>query len=291
MLDAIDRKGSFAAAAEALHRVPSAITYTVQKLEQDLGVTLFDRGGHRAQLTEAGRELLLEGRRLLHAADDLEARVKRVATGYETELRIAINDVIPHERLFPLIQDFYVTGCGTRLRLRQEVYGGAWDALATGRADLVIGAPAEGPAGGGYLTRTLGAIQWEFMVAPAHPLALAPEPIPSEEILKHRSVAAADSSRNLPPRTSGLLSGQDVLTVPDMRVKIACQRAGLGVGFLPVHMTREDVAVGTLLIKQVEEPKPSMLAYVAWRTGERGKGLAWFLKRLDDRELLARLFA
>ena len=48
VLDAIARKGSFAAAAEELHRVPSAITYTVQKLEQDLGVTLFDRSGHRA---------------------------------------------------------------------------------------------------------------------------------------------------------------------------------------------------------------------------------------------------
>ena len=64
-LDAIDRGGSFAAAAEELFRVPSAITYTVQKLEQDLGVAIFDRSGHRAELTEAGKELLREGRQLL----------------------------------------------------------------------------------------------------------------------------------------------------------------------------------------------------------------------------------
>jgi DNA-binding transcriptional LysR family regulator len=57
-LDAIDRRGSFAAAAEELFRVPSAITYHVQKLEQDMGVALFDRSGHRAELTEAGKELL-----------------------------------------------------------------------------------------------------------------------------------------------------------------------------------------------------------------------------------------
>jgi len=55
VLDAIDRKGSFAAAAEELHRVPSAMTYAVQKLEEDLDALLFDRRGHRAQLTEAGR--------------------------------------------------------------------------------------------------------------------------------------------------------------------------------------------------------------------------------------------
>jgi DNA-binding transcriptional LysR family regulator len=291
VLDAIDRKGSFAAAAEELHRVPSAITYAVQKLEEDLAVPLFDRSGHRAQLTAAGAELLREGRRMLNAAQELEARVKRVATGYEVELRVAVSDLIAIDRLLPLLQEFYSIACGTRVRLLEEVYGGAWDALVTGRADVVLGAPPEGPSGGGYQTRMIAAPPWAFMVAPTHPLAQAAEPIPPEEILKHRAVAAADSSRNLPPRTSGLLSGQDVLTVPNMRYKIAFQRAGLGVGYLPLHMTRADVAAGRLLIKQVVEPRPDLPLYVAWRTGERGKALAWLLKRLEDQALLDSLFA
>ena len=42
-LDAIERRHSFAAAAEELHRVPSAVSYTINKLEEDLGVALFDR--------------------------------------------------------------------------------------------------------------------------------------------------------------------------------------------------------------------------------------------------------
>lgn len=285
VLDAIARKGSFAGAAEALHRVPSAITYTAQKLEEDLGVSLFDRSGHRAVLTEAGKELLREGQRLLNAANEIEARVKRVATGYEIELRIAISDVIPHERLIPLIDEFYRTACGTRLRLCEEVYGGAWDALASGRADLTIGAPGEGPAGGGHLARPLGEVLWGFMVASMHPLANAPEPIPPEEILKYRSIAAADSSRNLPPRTAGLLTGQDVLTVPDMYYKIALQRAGLGVGYLPLHMTRDDVAAGRLVIKQVVEPKASAPMFLAWRTNHKGKALEWWVTRLEDKEV------
>lgn len=291
VLEAIDRKGSFAAAAEELHRVPSAMTYAVQKLEQDLDVLLFDRRGHRAQLTEAGRQLLNEGRHLLHAAAEIEARVKRVATGYEVELRIAVDDVIPMERLYPLIRDFYREDCGTRLRILMEVYGGAWDALATRRADLVIGAPGEGPAGGGYATRPLGTVQWQFMVAPTHPLAQAPEPLRPEDILQYRSVAAADSSRNLPPRTSGLLSGQDVLTVPDMRYKIAFQCAGLGVGYLPVHMTRAEVAAGKLVIKQVIEPKPDAQGFIAWRSADRGRALRWFIDRLEDRKLIDSLLA
>ena len=107
VLDSISRNGSFAAAGEELHRVPSAITYTIQKLEQDLDVKLFDRSGHRARLTEAGEALLREGRHLLRAATDLECRVRRVATGWENELRIAVDDLVPTERLFALLKDFY----------------------------------------------------------------------------------------------------------------------------------------------------------------------------------------
>lgn len=291
VLDAIDRKGSFAAAAEELHRVPSAITYAVQKLEEELDIALFDRRGYRAQLTSAGRELLTEGRRLLDAAAELEGRVKRIATGYEVELRIAVDDVIPLARLFALFEEFYREACGTRLRVLTEVYGGAWDALASNRADLVIGAPGEGPAGGGYSTRPLGTLQWEFMAAPGHPLATAPEPIPPEEILKHRSVAAADSSRNLAPRTTGLLTGQEVLTLPDMRGKIEAQRAGLGVGYLPRHLALHEQRAGRLLAKRVLEPKVDMPLFIAWRTGHSGKALHWFLKRLESKALLSSFLA
>lgn len=291
VLDAIERHGSFAAAAEALHRVPSAITYAVQKIEEDLDIAIFDRSGHRAQLTEAGQELLREGRRLLSAAGELEARVKRVATGYEVELRVAVDTLIPMERLFPLVEAFYRSSCGTRLKLLVEVYGGAWDALVSGRADLVIGALSDGPAGGGYSTRPLGLVQWGFMVAPTHPLAGAPEPLPPEVIVQHRSIAAADSSRNLPPRTSGLLDGQDVLTVPDMQNKIRSQCAGLGVGYLPLHLTRADVQAGRLMMKQVVEARHGTPLFIAWRTAQRGKALAWFLERLDEPALRESLLA
>ncbi|MCW5604382.1 MAG: LysR family transcriptional regulator, partial [Burkholderiales bacterium] len=171
VLDAIDRKGSFAAAAHELHRVPSAVTYTVQKLEEDLDVLLFDRRGHRAKLTTAGRELLEEGRHLLRAAGELESRVKRVATGWEADLRIAYDDVIPIEAVLALADEFHREECGTRLRIASEVLGGCWDALVSGRADLVIGAPGDGPAGGGYTVRPLGEVEWVFAVAPTHPLA------------------------------------------------------------------------------------------------------------------------
>jgi len=289
VIDAIDRKGSFAAAAHELHRVPSAITYTVQKLEEDLDVPLFDRRGHRAKLTAAGCELLNEGRHLLRAAGDLEARVKRVATGWEAELRIACDGIIPARAMLELARDFHAQSTATRLRFATEVLGGCWDALVSGRADLVVGVSGEGPAGGGYQTRRLGEIEWVFAVAPAHPLASAAEPLTRADILAQRAIVVADSSRNLPPRTSGLLSGQDVLTVPDMRHKIAFQCAGLGVGYLPAHRVRAELASGQLVMKQVLESKPRVPLLIAWRTADKGKALRWFLKELEDGKLLASL--
>ena len=291
VLDAIDRRGSFAAAAEELHRVPSAITYSISKLEDDLGISLFDRSGHRAELTDAGKELLEEGRHLLRAAVGLENRIKRVATGWEAELRIAVGDLLNIQTVFKLADRFYQEESGTRLRISEEVYGGTWDALVSDRADLVLGAPAGGPAGGGYATRSIGETNFVFAVAPSHPLASMPEPLKSSDILQHRSVSAADSSRNLPPRTSGLLSGQEVITVPNMVAKQMAHRMGLGVGYLPERWVEDDVAKGLLVIKEVEENKEGGSGVIAWRTEHKGRALRWFLKQLEDEKLLDQLLS
>ena len=291
VLDTIARKGSFAGAAETLFRVPSAITYTVQKLEQDLNVQLFDRSGHKAVLTEAGQALLQEGRHLLRAAQLLESRVQRVAGGYELELTIAVSDLIGVERLYPTLQEFFREPCGTQIKLISEVYGGCWDALADGRAQLAVGAPAEGPAGGGYAVQALGTVEFVFAVAPGHPLADLAEPLTSRDILAYRALSAADSSRHLPPRTSGLLNGQEVLTLPDMRAKLAAHIAGLGVGYLPRTLAEREAQLGRLKIKTVEEAKPELPLFLAWPTTYKGRALSWFVETLSHAALLSPLVA
>jgi DNA-binding transcriptional LysR family regulator len=288
VLDAIARKGSFAAAATALYRVPSAVTYTVRKLEDDLGILLFDRSGHRATLTPAGLELLNEGRRLLDAAHTLESRVKRIATGVETEIAIALSDLFEMQAIYQILNDFYAQGFGTRVKLLREVYGGSWDALTTGRANISIGAPGEGPAGGGYSLKLLGQLTFVFAVAPHHPLASKSQPLSSQDIIQYRAVAAADSSRNLPPRTSGILTGQDVLTVPDMAAKVNAQVLGLGVGYLPLPLANHYVQLGKLVIMQVAEPKPEAPTYLAWRNHDKtpmGKAQTWLLAAFEKLSL------
>lgn len=279
VLDAIDREGSFSAAAESLHRVPSAITYTIRTLEDSLDIKLFDRSGHKARLTDAGNELLREGRHLLKAAGELECRVRRVATGVETDLSIAISDLLRLEPLYDIMTRFYAQGFGTRLRLLREVYGGTWDALISNRADIAIGAPGEGPPGGGYTTRLMGTVEFVFAVAPHHPLAQVPEPLSNQDIQQHRSVSAADSSRSLPPKTSGILDGQDTLSVPDIPSKALAQIKGLGVGYLPRGLAEYHAARGELLIRQVAEPKTDVVGYTAWRSNG-GKAQQWLLQEL-----------
>ncbi len=282
VLDAIDRRGSFAAAADELHRVPSAVTYQIQKLEHELDVLLFDRREHRAKLTPAGRELLDSGRRLLDASAAIEQRVRRVATGWESELAVAVDTIVPWTRVWPLVSAFYANcdanaAAHTRVRLTQEVLGGAWDALVDGRADVVIGAAGDPPPGGGFRTRALAESVSMFVVAPGHPLADAREPLSEATIARHRAVVVADTSRRLAPRSISIVAGQPSLTVPDIETKRIAQRLGLGCGFLPVHVAAVDVAQGRLVAKRVEAPQPPVRLHLAWRESRPGKALAWWI--------------
>ena len=134
MLQTIDQTGSFAAAARQLGLVPSALTYRVRQLEDALDVLLFDRRSRQAKFTAAGEELLNEGRRLLAESAAVANRVKRVASGWETQLSVAVDDAISRITLFELCEAFYALdpqgkagagalgngGPGTRLRLRMS---------------------------------------------------------------------------------------------------------------------------------------------------------------------------
>lgn len=291
ILDAIDRHGSFTAAARALHRVPSALSHAIAKLEDDLGLPLFMREGRRAYLNEAGRTLLDEGRLLLRSADELERRVRRIATGWEAELRIALDAILPVERLYPLIERFYAAGHSTQIRLSSEVLGGTWDALATDRADLALGAPGDMPARSGISSRLLCEHRLRFVVAPAHPLASWQTPIPERELIRHRAVVIADTSTELSARTVGLLDGQPALRVPDMRAKAAAQIAGLGIGHLPRWLADPEIAAGRLLARELVEPRPAMPCHIAWRNRQIGKAQQWFLDALSEKTQIAALTA
>jgi DNA-binding transcriptional LysR family regulator len=289
IIDAIDRHGSFAAAGKEVFRVPSTISYSVAKLEEDLGVQLFERVGPKATLTNAGRELLKEGRYLLKAAGDLERRVRRVSSGWETELVIGIDSIFSAAALKDDIIAFYKIADQTRLRVTQDSLSGTWESLLEGRVDLLIGAPGEGPPGGGFTAEPMGKIRFVFTVSPMHPLAAVSHPLGKSDLGSHRAISVADSARTLAPRTVGILFGQDTLAVPDMRTKFHLQLAGVGFGFLPELCARQAIHAGLLIEKEVEEPKPDEIFYLAWRTGEEGAALNWWREQMRNSSAIDRL--
>lgn len=282
ILDAIARHGSFGRAAEELGRVPSAITYAVRKLEDDLDTLIFDRSGYRAELTDTGKVLLEQGRALLQQADQLQSQIAQTAKGWELELSIVLDAILPWSWLQPHVDAYFRDACSAKLRVNEETLAGSWEALLDGRADLVIGATNDPPSGVGVSTQPLFNVPFSFCVSPQHALAGAPEPVADEQLKAHRAIVLGDSARHLPLRTSGLLSGQDTLVVPSMQAKVDAQIAGLGGGYLANWFAAEHLIDGRLVSKLLQEPKPPGPTVLAWKSGNRGRALTWWRERLRD---------
>ncbi|WP_067582678.1 LysR family transcriptional regulator [Endozoicomonas ascidiicola] len=278
-LDAIDQKGSFAAAANSLHKVPSALTYTIKKLEDDIGSPLFDRSQHRAQLTPSGKLVLEQGREILKATDRMMESVQQLESGWERHLRIARDTMIPCDPVFNTIQDFNKLGQPLDITLSVEALGGGWDALHSKRADIIIGATGELPKGL-FKTMPMAEVSAAFVVAKDHPLAEFEGELSSKDLEPYTSIVIPDTSQLLPARSAGLFTSRNTIRVDNVEAKIKAQLMGFGVGFLPRHLIKEHLACGDLIEKQCYLPRPPIMMYIAWRADQEGKALKWFANAL-----------
>lgn len=289
MLQAIRASGSLSKAAARLGKAPSTLSHAARQLEARYDALLFDRRRYRLELTPAGRLLAEEAERLLGDMGRLNTRVRQIASGWEDRLAIVTDELLEFQTLLPVIADFDRLKSGVGLRITHEVLGGTWGALRDGRADLVIGATNEPPAIPRLRWFELGVMDWVFAVGSRHPLAGAAEPLPREVIQQHRAAVVADTSRDAGTRTYGVHGGQAQLAVPSMAAKIAAQRAGLAVGWLPRQRVAALLASGELVEKKTADPREPNTLYVAWRGEHSGKALAWWVERLREPRLMKRL--
>ncbi len=283
MLDVIAETGSFAAAARALGLVPSALTYRVRQVEDALDVLLFDRKSRQAKPTDSGRELLREGKRLLNEMDAVANRVRRIATGWEAALTIAVDTIIARDAIMDLCDAFLAMAPPTRLRILDEAISGTVDALNKGLADLAIGIPEEAILVGRSIHHErLGELRFVYVVAPHHPLARVDRTLSPDELMQHRTISVGDSIGVGAGVTIGLMPGQDVLTLPSMQAKLEAQIRGLGGGFVPEAMARPYIDTGRLVVKSVAQPERKTIVRYAWRNQAQGPGraLAWWLAQL-----------
>ncbi|KGD70685.1 LysR family transcriptional regulator [Tatumella morbirosei] len=278
VMDAIDRRGSFAAAADELGRVPSALSYTMQKLEEELDVVLFDRSGHRTKFTNVGRLLLERGRVLLEAADKLTTDAEALARGWETHLTIVTEALVPCEHLFPLV-DRLAEKANTQVSILTEVLAGSWERLDQGKADIVIAPALHFRTSSEINTRKLYNMTGVYVASPDHPIHQEPEPLSEVTRVKYRGIAVADTARERPVITVQLLDKQQRLTVSSLEAKRKALLAGLGVATMPWPWVEKDVEEGRLKVVSPEY-RNDIDIIMAWRRDSMGEAKAWALREI-----------
>ncbi|MBL4827920.1 MAG: LysR family transcriptional regulator [Spongiibacteraceae bacterium] len=169
MLDAIDRRGSFAKAAEELNKATSALSYGVQKLEEQLGLTVFQRQGRRSVLTPAGQLIRDEGRKILSSTTQLAEKAKELASGWEPRLTIAIESTLNHPVFFKVLEQFLREHDSMEIDISESMLSGGWEALEQDRVDLIVGSPGPVPQQKGYRALSIGDLDLVPVIAATTP--------------------------------------------------------------------------------------------------------------------------
>lgn len=239
VLDAIDRAGSFAAAAEALHRTTSAVSYGIKTLEDSLGLALFDRSGHRAELTPAGRLVLDGGRGLLDRARDLEELARSLRAEWEPTLDVVADGIFPLRPLMRAMAKLTREGVPTRVGLRVEYLEGVRERFDEREADLMLSLAFAGDSR--HVAEPLGPIEMVLVARSSHPV-LKSKRIDRALLAQQVELVVEDSSRRREVRTRPLsLGAGQVFQLSDFRSKLEALLEGVGVGWMPRHVIADEL--------------------------------------------------
>lgn len=241
VLRAIVEEGGFAQAAERLHRSQSSVSYAVARLQEQLDVALLRQDGRRMRLTGEGEVLLREAAELLRYADRLERRAGSLRQGWEPELKVALDSLLPSEVVLAACRDFAGHCRETRLQLHEVVMSGADDALYQGDASLAVAGRVPQGSLGDWL------LDAEFIAcaAPGHRLHALGGELDSERLRGEVQVVLRDSGIRQ-PRDEGWLGAHQRWTVSQPETGIAMVEAGLAFGWLARHRIRRQLAEGSL---------------------------------------------
>ena len=273
---------SITTAAEQLNKVPSAISYTVKKLEESLGIELFVRKGRYLELTASGEYFIQHSVTILHDIDALKRNTTLIYTGVEQELTVAVNNIIPRGAIVQFIVEFERTFPGTQLTVNTEVYNGCWDALYNKRADLVIGAPHAVPSSDGIISEPAGQLEWDFVVGPQHSLAAQIQPLENRQLRQYPAVCIRDTAVHFIPQQAWLLEGQKALFVPDFATAVELIEQNVGIGYIPHHLAKTRLNSGSLVKKPMQEHKHATRLFNATRSEGLGEAARWSMQFLQQ---------
>ena len=167
---AVADSGSFTAAADILFLTQPAVSKRISQLEQHLGARLFDRLGRQVQLTEAGRALLPQARRVLREMEDMSRTISNLSDEVSGRLRIGTSHHIGLHRLPGVLRRFSRDYPRVQLDIHFIDSEEAWEGVLEGDLELgVVTLPPE-PDPRGH-SEAIWHDPLVFMAAPDHPLA------------------------------------------------------------------------------------------------------------------------
>ena len=235
-LVAVVEAGGYAQASARLHRTQSTVTYTIKRLEELLGLKVFELQGRKAVLTPAGQALYRRGKALVEEAGRVERAAGELARGWEPEIRMAVDTIFPTWLLLECCAEFGREHPDTRLEITESVLGGTEEALTEGRVDFVVG----GLVPGGFLGDPLMQVRFVCAAAPSHPLHLLGRTLALDDLRQHRHLVVRDSGA-LRSRSGGWLNERR-WTVSNKATSIRAACMGLGYAWYPEENIREELA-------------------------------------------------
>jgi DNA-binding transcriptional LysR family regulator len=280
--------GSFSAAGRQLGRVQSAISQTVAALESIQGVALFDRSGHRPQLTEVGRVLVDQARLVLASAARFEAVAAGTREGLEPELALAIDPLVPTSPLIDSLRAMSEVFPDLPVSFSTEGLGGSLRRLHSGSAALAIclllpGVPDD------IAAYPLLRVAMHPVVAPGHPLASLGRPATRGDLEPHVQLVLSDPVD--PGGAAYGLSSARLWRFVDLGRRLDFLLAGFGWCRMPEHLVATPIAEGRLVPLEMENdttPGEGLTIYAAHRRDHAlGPAGRWLLDRLRQRLAIA----
>ncbi|BFM49671.1 LysR family transcriptional regulator [Marinomonas sp. THO17] len=265
VLQAVVDKSGFAQAAEALHKSQSSVSYTVAKLQEQLGYPLLIIEGRKAKLTERGEVLLRRSRHLIKEAVELEELAHTLGQGWEPELELVVDQTFPTPALLRALKAFEPQSQGTQVQLKEVVLSGGLEALQKGRPDLVL----SGIVPKGYLADPIVEVELLAVASPLHPLFEEEGAVNNERLSRELQLVIRDSAVES-SMDAGWLGTERRWTVSSVQSALEIVVSGVGFAWLPKADIGEELQNGKLKrLNLVSGAERNFHLYAIFGKGER----------------------
>lgn len=241
-LEAVVRYGGFARAAEHLHKVQSAVSHQVRKIEQQLGVTVFNRDGYRVHLTPAGEAILAEARRLLAQAEHVRSVARQFSQGWEPSLAIVVDGILPLDPTLAAMKTLAAAHVPTRIQVKVEFLRGVQARFEKENGDLMLVADY---AASPYLhEEALPEMDCVLCVGRSHALAKAKR-VSLEQLQEHVELSVQHSSEEQ-GHDRHLFGCERAFFLSSHLTKKEALLMGVGFGWMPLYLVHQELKSGAL---------------------------------------------